>query len=134
MDCLREDNIASPAPLAASATLPSSPEKIIVPYGTVLAVRLRASSSSDYGGNKLPRARSSDHSKIVGPQIVAAGPLVDVSPCSSMSGVTPPRGMERGRLFFKEAMMRVCCDALFSAGRVCVFLFAVPPQGLKSFL
>jgi hypothetical protein len=34
MDCLREDNIASPAPLAASATLPSSPEKIIVPYGT----------------------------------------------------------------------------------------------------
>ena len=68
MECLREDNIASPAPLAASATLPSGPEKIIVPYGTIL--------------------------------FFAAGPLVDLSPCSSMSGVTPPRRMDRGRLFF----------------------------------
>ena len=35
------------APLAASATPPSAPEKIIVPYGTILAVRLTESLSSD---------------------------------------------------------------------------------------
>ena len=40
-------DVASSAPLAASATPPSAPEKIIVPYGTVLAVRLTESLSSD---------------------------------------------------------------------------------------
>ena len=34
-------------PLAASATPPSALEKIIVPYGTVVAVRLAESLSSD---------------------------------------------------------------------------------------
>ncbi len=40
-------DVASSSPLAASATPPSAPEKIIVPYGTVLAVRLTESLSSD---------------------------------------------------------------------------------------
>jgi hypothetical protein len=40
-------DVASSAPLAASATHPSAPEKIIVPYGTVLAVRLTESLSSE---------------------------------------------------------------------------------------
>jgi len=40
-------DIPSSAPLAASATPPSAPEKIMVPYGTVLAVRLTESLSSE---------------------------------------------------------------------------------------
>jgi hypothetical protein len=40
-------DVASSAPLAASATPPSAPEKIIVPYGTVVSVRLTESLSSD---------------------------------------------------------------------------------------
>jgi hypothetical protein len=40
-------DVASSSPLAASATPPSAPEKIIVPYGTILAVRLTESLSSD---------------------------------------------------------------------------------------
>lgn len=40
-------HVPSSAPLAASATPASAPEKIIVPYGTVLAVRLTESLSSD---------------------------------------------------------------------------------------
>ena len=40
-------DVPSSAPLAASATPASAPEKIIVPYGTVLAVRLTESLSSD---------------------------------------------------------------------------------------
>jgi hypothetical protein len=40
-------DVPSSPPLAASATPPSAPEKIIVPYGTILAVRLTESLSSD---------------------------------------------------------------------------------------
>jgi BON domain len=39
--------VPSSAPLAASVTHPSAPEKIIVPYGTVLALRLTESLSSE---------------------------------------------------------------------------------------
>jgi hypothetical protein len=40
-------DVPSSTPLSASATPPSAPEKVIVPYGTVLAVRLTESLSSD---------------------------------------------------------------------------------------
>ena len=40
-------DVPSSAPLAASVTHPSAPEKIIVPYGTALAVRLTESLSSE---------------------------------------------------------------------------------------
>jgi hypothetical protein len=40
-------DVPSSAPLAASATLPSAPEQIIVPYGTILTVRLTESLSSE---------------------------------------------------------------------------------------
>jgi hypothetical protein len=40
-------DVPSSAPLAASATLPSASEQIIVPYGTILTVRLTESLSSE---------------------------------------------------------------------------------------
>ena len=40
-------DVPSTAPLPVSATSPTAPEKIVVPYGTVLAVRLTESLSSD---------------------------------------------------------------------------------------
>ncbi len=40
-------DVSSSAPLAASALPPRAPEKIVVPYGTTLAVRLTESLSSD---------------------------------------------------------------------------------------
>jgi hypothetical protein len=128
MECLREANVVSPAPLAASATLPSAPEKITVPYGTVLC--RAADGIVDFG----PMEGRDSFAQDGRTQIVAAGPVVDVSPCSSMACATSPAEWIEVDCFFKEGMMRVCCDALFSAGRVCVSLFAVPPQGLKSFL
>ena len=40
-------DVSSSAPLAASATPPSAPERIMLPYGTILAVRLTESLSSE---------------------------------------------------------------------------------------
>ena len=84
--------VPSSAPLAASATPPSAPEKILVPYGTILVVRLTESLSSDLNEKGDTFLASLASPVLVGDRVVIPegagikGKVVEVQSAGRFSG------------------------------------------------
>ena len=98
-------DVPSSAPLAASATPSSAPEKIIVPYGTVLAVRLTESLTSDLNEKGDTFLASLASPILVGDRVVIPegagikGRVVEVQSAGRFSG-RPTMVIEMTRLAY----------------------------------
>jgi hypothetical protein len=98
-------DVPSSAPLAASATLPSASEQIIVPYGTILTVRLTESLSSELNEKGDTFLASLASPVLVGDRVVIPegagikGRVVEVQSAGRFSG-RPAMIVEATRLAY----------------------------------